>query len=96
MSALASNPRQLPADDFELSVAATTLLAPCPFCGRYPLTFTEQNPDTKLYIVRVICPDCVLSLSCCMETRDEARARVIERWSTRIPPSPTSNSGEEG
>jgi len=86
-----SSPTRLPADDFELHVAATTALEPCPFCGMSPLTFTEQNPTTKLFIVRVICPDCFLSMSCCM-SRDGARAEVLQRWSHRV--TPTSKEGE--
>ena len=75
--------RKVEPDDFEMRAAATTLLAPCPFCGRHPISTTEQNEQTGYYVVKIICADCTLSMSCCESDRGEARANVVARWGNR-------------
>lgn len=75
--------RQLEPDDFEMRAAATTLLAACPFCGRHPISITEQNEQTGYYVAKIICADCTLSMSSCSSSREEARANVLARWGNR-------------
>lgn len=74
---------RLPPDELELRIAATTALAPCPFCGRHPLMVTEQNETSGLYVAKVFCSDCCVSMSRCMETRGAAQEKVTGRWSKR-------------
>ncbi len=67
---------RLPPDELELRIAATTALAACPFCGRHPLMVTEQNVTSGLYVAKVFCSDCYVSMSSCMETRHHSDQRL--------------------
>lgn len=75
--------KQIDPDEFEMRAASTTMLPPCPFCGRHPISTTDQNETTELFVVKIICADCYVSMTCCHKTRDDARATVLARWSTR-------------
>lgn len=75
---------RLPPDDTELRIAANDgATSACPFCGEYPLLTTEQNGQTGLYVARLFCSECFVSMHSCMPTRDAAQQNVIRRWETR-------------
>lgn len=72
---------RLKPDEAELRVAMTTALMPCPWCGRHPVMWTEKNEASGLFVSKVACADCFVSMSSCMETREAAQKTVVERWS---------------
>lgn len=76
--------KRLAPDETELRLAMTTELAPCPWCGRTPVIWTEQNDSSGLFVSKIACADCFVSMSCCMETRAQSQARVAHRWARRI------------
>ncbi len=75
---------RLQPDDRDLELAATTELMPCPFCGRTPVVFHEQNSLTKYVVSRISCTGCHCSIHYCGQTREEARDGAIGDWSKRI------------
>ena len=79
--------QRLQPDDTELNIAMTNgSTQACPFCGGYPLLTSDQNETSGLYVAKLFCPDCYVSMHSCMPTREAAQQNVIERWSRRSNP----------
>lgn len=76
---------RLTPDETELRIAMTTELMPCPWCRRHPVMWTEHNELSDLFVSRIACADCFVSMSSCMETRQAAQETVVKRWSTPKP-----------
>lgn len=76
--------RRLAPDETELRIASTIPLHGCPFCGRQPIAFVEQNEVTQLFVGRVACTGCHGGMHYCGRTREEARDGAIADWSKRI------------
>ena len=75
---------RLEPDAKDIDLAATVAFKPCPFCGRQPIVFHEQNDATGYIVSRAACTGCHASQHYCGRTRDEARSGVIAAWDRRI------------
>lgn len=89
----ASPLRMLAPDAVDIAEGMRPTLAPCPFCGRRPVTACGINDRTGIYVAKVLCADCFVTMSSGDRDQAKARERVRARWNDRLAASDRALAG---